>query len=175
MNITVRSATPGDAATIAAFNSAMAEETEGRALDPDLINPGVAAVLDDAAKGRYWVAIDDGADDRDVGEGTVDRTMLDPTIVGQIMVTYEWSDWRNGVLWWIQSVYIDARYRRRGVFSALYRHVETLARETPDCCGIRLYVERDNSRAQQTYASLGMVKPGYEVMEVDFRKETDGN
>ncbi len=153
MGLTVRDANPVDAATIAAFNSAMAIETEGRPLDPELINPGVERVLGDVARGRYWVAESEGA------------------IVGQLMVTYEWSDWRNGMLWWIQSVYVDKRFRRQGVFTALYRHVERLARADPDCCGMRLYVEQSNRRAQATYEALGMVNPGYEVMEVDFHKQ----
>ncbi len=153
MIMKIREAVPEDAATIASFNSKMAQETEGRALDPALINPGVAAVLGEAGKGRYWVA------------------EADEIVIGQIMVTYEWSDWRNGTIWWIQSVFVDEDHRRQGVFSALYRHVETLARDDRDCCGIRLYVERENARAQQTYLALGMVKPGYEVMEADFRKQ----
>lgn len=153
MNLLVRDALPDDAKTITDFNSRMAVETEGRPLDPALINPGVAAILADAGKGRYWVAEFDG------------------NIVGQIMVTYEWSDWRNGRLWWIQSVYVPADYRRKGVFSTLYRHVESLARQDPDVCGLRLYVEKDNKRAQKTYLKLGMVLPGYQVMEVDFLKD----
>ena len=155
MPVTLRPGKPEDAPVIASFNTAMAEETEHRTLDPELINPGVAALLEDATKGRYWVA---EAGDR---------------VVGQIMVTYEWSDWRNGSIWWIQSVYIHPDHRRQGVFSALYRHVEGLAREDSDCCGLRLYVERDNRRARQTYEALGMIIPGYDVMEVDFRKEQD--
>jgi GNAT superfamily N-acetyltransferase len=152
MDLTIREATSNDANTIAEFNSRMAMETEGRPLDPDLINPGVAAVLADASKGRYWLAEANGK------------------VVGQIMVTYEWSDWRNGQLWWIQSVFVDEDYRRQGVFSGLYRHVESLARQEPDVCGLRLYFEKDNRRALDTYLKLGMVLPGYQVMEVDFRK-----
>ena len=150
MELTVRDARPEDAATLVAYNSAMAEETEGKALDPDRIGPGVANVLADRSRGRYWVAESGG------------------TIVGQIMVTYEWSDWRNGNLWWIQSVYVHPDWRRRGVFSALYRHVESLAAAEPDAIGLRLYVEQDNKRAQRTYAALGMVKPHYLVMESLF-------
>lgn len=149
----IRDAQPGDARTIADFNIKMAMETEGRPLDPGYINPGVAAVLADAGKGRYWVAEIDGE------------------IVGQLMVTYEWSDWRNGVFWWIQSVYVREDSRRMGVFSALHRHVEAMARTTPGVCGLRLYVERGNRRAQHTYLALGMTSPGYQVMEIDFRKE----
>jgi ribosomal protein S18 acetylase RimI-like enzyme len=125
----------------------MAEETEGRRLDPAVVGPGVAAVLGSPEKGRYWVAETAGV------------------VVGQLMVTYEWSDWRNGLLWWIQSVYVHPDYRRKGVFSSLYRHVESLAADEPAVCGIRLYVENENRRAQQTYAALGMTKPGYVVME----------
>ena len=132
---------------LADYNSRMAEETEGRALDQGKIEPGVASLLADRSKGRYWVAEYDGE------------------IVGQLMVTYEWSDWRNGTLWWIQSVYVHPAFRRRGVFSALYRHVESLASAEPDVRGLRLYVEQDNTRAQRTYEKLGMVKPSYLVME----------
>ena len=155
MNIVVRDATPADGPIIVDFNSRMAVETEGRALEPDLIGPGVAALLADATKGRYWLAEHDGK------------------VVGQIMVTYEWSDWRNGMLWWIQSVYIAEEKRRQGVFSALYRHVESLARTTQNVCGLRLYVEDDNTRAQDTYLALGMIRPGYQVMEIDFTKDQE--
>lgn len=151
----IRDARPDDRATLAAYNTAMARETEGRALDPGLIERGVAALLADPAKGRYWVA------------ESGDR------VVGQIMITREWSDWRNGSLWWIQSVYVHPEFRRRGVFSALYRHVESLAREAADVAGLRLYVERDNERARQTYLALGMEEPGYRVMEVDFQKHRE--
>jgi GNAT superfamily N-acetyltransferase len=151
-NIRIRDARPPDAAVIARFNVKMAMETECRPLDPGLVNPGVAAVLADASKGRYWVA------------------ELDGEVIGQLLVTYEWSDWRNGAFWWIQSVYVRSDSRRKGVFSLLHRHVESIARATPDVCGLRLYVERDNQRAQKTYLALGMSAPGYQVMEVDFRK-----
>ena len=150
MELTVRDARSEDAAVLVAYNSAMARETEGRTLDPNIIGPGVARLLADASRGRYWVA--------ESGD----------TVVGQIMVTYEWSDWRNGNLWWIQSVYVHPDWRRRGVFSALYRHVESLAAAEPDVVGLRLYVEESNTRAQRTYAALGMVKPSYLVMEALF-------
>ena len=152
MGISIRNAAMTDAAIIASNNSLMAEETEGRTLDPDIIGPGVAALLADPGKGRYWVAEAAGQ------------------IVGQLMVTYEWSDWRNGTLWWIQSVYIAPDFRRQGVFSALYHHVESLAAAEPEVCGLRLYVEDNNHRAQRTYEALGMVKPGYVVMESTFEK-----
>jgi GNAT superfamily N-acetyltransferase len=109
-------------------------------------------VLADAAKGCYWIAEQAGK------------------IIGRIMVTYEWSDWRNDAIWWIQSVYVDSNHRRQGVFSTLYRHVESLAREDKSVCGLRLYVERENRNAQATYAALGMSDAGYEVMQTDFSK-----
>jgi ribosomal protein S18 acetylase RimI-like enzyme len=158
MNLTIRPATIDDADALASYNSAMAEETEGRSLDPDLIGPGVRALLGDDAKGRYWVAEGDGH------------------VVGQLMVTYEWSDWRNGTIWWIQSVYVHPDWRRTGVFSALYRHVESLARQAPQVIGLRLYVEENNQRAQQTYEALGMVDPRYLVMEAMLQSdEQEGN
>lgn len=153
--IRIRDASPADREMLASYNSAMARETEGRALDPELIDRGVAALLADPAKGRYWVA-ENG-----------DR------VVGQIMITREWSDWRNGHLWWIQSVYVHPDFRRQGVFAALYRHVESLARAAGDVSGLRLYVERDNERARQTYLALGMTDPGYRVMEIDFRQSAE--
>jgi len=151
VKIRIRDAVLNDQDIIAGFNTCMAMETEGRNLAPDLISSGVAAVLDDPGKGRYWVA------------------EIADQVVGQLLITYEWSDWRNGVMWWIQSVYIHPDFRRMGVFSSLYRHVESLARADRHVCGIRLYVEDDNERAQATYLALGMRRPGYQVMEVDFR------
>ena len=152
MSITIRDAGPLDAAIIAEFNNCMAVETEGHELPGDLIRAGVSAILGDRSKGRYWLAEQDSQ------------------IIGQIMVTYEWSDWRNGTMWWIQSVYVAQGFRRQGVFSALYRFVESLARADKGVCGLRLYVERSNLSAQETYQHLGMSKSGYEVMEADFSK-----
>lgn len=154
--VQIRNATPDDAPIIAGFNSRLAEETEGSALDAALIGPGVARILADASLGCYWVAERDGE------------------IVGQIMTTREWSDWRNGMLWWLQSVYVHPDHRRGGVFSALYRHVEALARQSPDVVGIRLYVEKDNTRAQRTYVKLGMTMTDYQVMQVEFNKPPRG-
>ena len=149
MNYEIRDATPADAEIIASYNSQMALETEGRPLDGGIIGPGVANLLNDPDKGRYWVAT---ANDE---------------LIGQIMVTYEWSDWRNATLWWIQSVYVRPEHRRSGVFSALYHHVRSLARDN-NACGLRLYVEHNNQRAQKTYETLGMVSPNYQVMEDIF-------
>ena len=155
MSITIRRATPADAEFIAAGNAAMALETENKTLEPDVLLPGVRAVLEDASKGIYWIAEVDG------------------TPAGQLMITWEWSDWRNCMMWWIQSVFIVGDFRRRGVYSALYQHIQTLARADSECGGIRLYVETENTRAQQTYAALGMYRPGYLVMEEDLRQKED--
>lgn len=151
MTVSIRDATPDDCDVIAHYNSLMSEETEGTPLAADTIHSGVAALLADRSKGRYWVAVDG------------DR------IVGQIMVTYEWSDWRDGLLWWIQSVYVAREFRRRGVFSALYRHVKDVARASGTAAGLRLYVEEENARAQATYRSLGMTMTGYRIMQELFR------
>lgn len=155
MQFTIRAAREDDANVIAAYNNRIAEETEGKSLDPNVIEAGVEALLDDPAKGRYWVAESDGV------------------ILGQLMVTYEWSDWRNGNIWWIQSVYVHADWRRKGVFRALYRHVESLAEADPQAIGLRLYVETNNKRAQRTYEALGMVQPNYLVMEAMFAAQTN--
>jgi ribosomal protein S18 acetylase RimI-like enzyme len=122
-------------------------------LDPGVVKAGVLAVVENPTRGHYWVAETDGR------------------IVGQIQTTFEWSDWRNGMLWWIQSVYVHPDFRRRGIYSTLYRHVESLASRQPDVCGIRLYVERDNEPAQQTYSALGMSMTDYRVMERLFNGE----
>ena len=140
VEIEFREAMPADQQTIAEFNSRLAHETEGKQLNPDLVGPGVAALLADSEKGRYWFAIIDGE------------------IAGQIMLTYEWSDWRNGMFWWIQSVYIAVKFRRKGVFSALYHFVESRAKEDK------------NLRAQEIYRNLNMTEPGYRVMESIFTK-----
>jgi len=157
MALTIRDATLADAAVIAEFNSRLSGETEGHTLDSNVIRAGVEALLADATKGRYWVAEFDG------------------DIVGQIMTTFEWSDWRNGMIWWLQSVYVRPDQRRAGVFSMLYRHVESLARQTPDVIAIRLYVERENLRAQSTYEKLGLTMTGYRIMEAVWTNRTAGN
>jgi ribosomal protein S18 acetylase RimI-like enzyme len=147
MPLTLRSAAPADADVIAEYNQKLAQETEGRSLDADLLRAGVRAALADAARGRYFVAEVDGS------------------VIGQLMLTLEWSDWRNGWIWWIQSVYVHKDYRRQGVFRALYRHVEAAARADPAVVGLRLYVERENHSAQEAYLRLGMERTNYLVLE----------
>jgi GNAT superfamily N-acetyltransferase len=148
----VRTAALSDLEFIVDCNARIAEETEQRVLDRALLVPGVRALLDDPAKGRYFIAEESGR------------------ALGQLMYTTEWSDWRNGAFWWIQSVYVLAEARRRGVFSFLYRHLEGLARATAGVCGIRLYMEMHNQTALATYAHLGLRDSGYQVLEVVFRR-----
>jgi ribosomal protein S18 acetylase RimI-like enzyme len=144
---TVRAAALADAETVVDFNALLASETEGKTLDRTLLAPGVRAGLADPHKGRYFVALDQGR------------------IVGQMAITYEWSDWRNGWFWWIQSVYVRPEYRRRGVFRALFEYVQSAAKNDSEVIGLRLYVERDNLAAQKTYRTLGMDDTGYFVLE----------
>ena len=147
----IRKARPADAAIIAAFNCNLALETEKLRLNTSVVGRGVRALLKDAAKGTYFLADQGGV------------------IVGQLLITYEWSDWRNGYFWWIQSVYVASEFRRDGVFRALYGHVEALARSRRDVCGLRLYVEKNNRRAHTTYERLGMKHTHYEIYETSFR------
>lgn len=155
----IRAAEPADAALLSRWAQAMAMETEHRRLDASIVDAGVAAGIADASKARYFIAMQDAPV---AGRETIGSA------IGTLMLTREWSDWRNGDWWWIQSVYVDPAHRRQGVFAALYRHVERLARATPGVIGLRLYVERDNIRAQSTYASLGMVDAGYRIFEASF-------
>ena len=142
----IRLATPADAQALIEFNAAMALETERKELLPEVIGAGVRSLLANPAAGFYVVAEQDG-------------------VIGSLMITREWSDWRNGTFWWIQSVYVRPQFRRQGVYTHLYRHVQDLASQDPAVCGFRLYVERENDRAQKTYAALGMKQTGYLVFE----------
>lgn len=153
MPITIRSARATDLDFLVDGNALMASETEGRELDRELLAEGVAAVFGDPAKGRYFIA-DDGEEP-----------------IGQLLVTREWSDWRAGWFWWLQSVYVVPQARRRGVFSRLYAHVLSEARRDPEVCGIRLTVDYDNLDAAAVYEHLGMDDSGYRILEVDFRLE----
>lgn len=155
MPLVVRTARPTDLEFIVEANERLAWETEQRELDRELLGEGVAAVLADARRGRYYV-VDDG-------DGPV----------GQLLLTYEWSDWRNGWFWWIQSVYVVPDARNDGVFSLLFRHVRDLAHADSEVCGLRLYVEYENATAQAIYAHLGMQEAGYRVLEIDFMLADD--
>ena len=147
---TIRPAKSTDTPIIAEFNCRLAEESEAKRLDPETVVAGVSALFESSQLGQYYVAEVDGK------------------IVGQLLITYEWSDWRNGLFWWIQSVYVAPEHRRSGVFSGLYRKVSDIAQRDSSVCGLRLYVEEANERARNTYVSLGMSLAGYQVMELDF-------
>jgi len=148
--IVIDDATPEDAPMIARYNQAMALETEHRRLDPATVLAGTRALMDRPQFGRYFVA------------------RIAGTMVGQAMVTYEWSDWRNGVIWWLQSVYVAPEHRRRGVFRALLAHIEAAARGSGDGVGLRLYVETENHPALATYQNLGFTPSGHAVFEKDW-------
>ena len=147
--IRVRPATPDDAEFLVRGNAQLALETEELSLDLDRLRRGVHALFDDPARGLYRIAEVDG------------------TRVGQMMVTTEWSDWRNGVFWWIQSVYTVPEFRRRGVFRSLYAQVQAEALQDDSVCGLRLYVDAHNEQAQATYRRCGMHETGYRLFEVD--------
>ena len=147
----IRDATAADLDFIVESNRALATESEGLALDPGQVRPGVAAALADRSLGRYYIAEIDGRP------------------AGQLMTTGEWSDWRNGLFVWIMSVYVIPAYRGIGVFRALYRHVEAEARADAQICGIRLYVDHSNRRAQDVYSRLGMKQSTYGIMQDVFR------
>ena len=147
-SIAVGRATTEDVAAITQFNIARAAETEDLALDPQTVHAGVAAVVSDDRRGFYLVARSDGK------------------AVGSLMITYEWSDWRNGNLWWIQSVYVAPSARKQGIFRLLYDNVISLAKQSGDAAGVRLYVEKDNRGAQEVYRKLGMSETAYRVFEI---------
>ncbi len=153
-SIQIRPATRDDADTIVEFNRAMALETENRQLDLPTLRQGIRAFLENSGYGSYIVA-----------ELPEDKSRKP---VGQLMITYEWSDWRNGVFWWIQSVYVAPERRGRGVFRAMYDHILAKAQAEPKVCGIRLYVERENRSAQVVYQRVGLAPSVYTVFEQDF-------
>ncbi len=144
--ITIRRASPDDAPSIISFQQSMAMETEGMELKTDMVTPGVMAVFRDPNKGQYYVAEDMGR------------------VVASLMITYEWSDWRNANIWWFQSVYVIPEYRRKGIFRMMYDHVK---KEGMECgiAGLRLYVESANLRAQKTYEAMGMNGSHYRTFE----------
>jgi ribosomal protein S18 acetylase RimI-like enzyme len=150
LEIKIRPATPADAEFLVRGNASMALETEHLSLDLARLRDGVHALFEDPSRGVYYVAESAGRR------------------VGQMLITYEWSDWRNGNFWWIQSVWVEPEFRGRGVFKTLYSHVESLARQDAQVCGLRLYVENNNARAQGTYERCGMTRTVYQMFEVDF-------
>lgn len=149
LGMKIRLAEPSDLETVAEFNARLAQESEGIELDMDRLRSGVGAVLRDQSLGFYLLA-ESG-----------------PEVIGQLALTYEWSDWRNGMFWWLQSVYVRPPHRRRGVLRALYGHVLRLATER-GVCGLRLYVERENRTAQEAYRRLGLSRAVFHMYETDF-------
>ncbi len=149
--ITIREAKLQDAPTIVQFNINLAKETEDKILDKNTVTKGVTLALENEKYGTYYVAMD--------GE----------KVVGQLMHTYEWSDWRAGVFLWIQSVYVQAEYRNQGIFKKLYSHVKNICDTDENVCGIRLYAENNNHTAQATYTKLGMEKCHYDMFEYEKR------
>ncbi|GAC15286.1 GNAT family N-acetyltransferase [Aliiglaciecola lipolytica] len=148
--ITIRQASKSDVSALVDFNQAMALETEDKKLNSDVLTAGVSALILDKTKGFYLVA------EQQNGE-----------IAGSLMVTFEWSDWRNSQFWWIQSVYVRPQNRRTGIYSMLYEKVKMLAEDTQGVCGFRLYVEHDNQVAQETYKKLGMKASHYYMFETE--------
>src|SRR5712691_1832377 len=147
MAVSYRGATRHDIPVIVDFQQAMARETEDISLDRDVCTRGVQAVFDDPSHGRYFVAETGGR------------------VVASLLITYEWSDWRNGVVWWIQSVYVRTEMRKQGIYAGLYEHVQQIAAGDPHVRGIRLYVDRRNISAQEVYRRVGMNGEHYLVFE----------
>jgi GNAT superfamily N-acetyltransferase len=145
--INVRHSTAVEASRIAAFNKALAMESEGLALDEKTVAAGVIALMGHPERGFYLVGEDDGH------------------VVGCLLITYEWSDWRNKMFWWIQSVFVKPEYRGRGIYRALDEKVKELAAQAGNVCGIRLYVHKGNTRAQEVYRSIGMDPTEYDIYE----------
>jgi GNAT superfamily N-acetyltransferase len=152
--LNVRLAKSEDAAMIASFSAAMALETEGRHLDLDRLHEGTVALFNSPDYGFFMVAELEQPDHR--------------RLLGQLMVTYEWSDWRNGAFWWIQSVYVDPAWRRQSVFRRMHETVLATAKTSPNVCGVRLYVEGSNSVAQAVYHKVGLIPSSYAIFETDF-------
>ncbi len=147
MKLLIRDAAKEDLESIARFQENMAWETEKLKLDAKKIRAGIAAVFEDASKGRYFIAEFEGV------------------LAGSLLITYEWSDWRNSWVYWIQSVYVASTFRRKGIYRALYQHAQDLVNQKDDVAGIRLYVERTNKAAQQTYTNLRMDGQHYQLFE----------
>ncbi len=145
--ISIRLAQKEDAPALVEFNQAMALETEGKRLETNVLQSGVEAVFDDEKKGFYVVAVEENK------------------IIGGLMITFEWSDWRDAWFWWIQSVYILPAGRGKKIYSRLYDFVKAQAAERGDICGIRLYVERENAHAQKVYEKVGMDESHYLMYE----------
>ena len=146
IDIKIREAVKSDIPVIAEFNQALAKETEDIQLNPETLAAGIANALD-RDECHYFIA------------------KLNGQVIGQTMITHEWSDWRNGIMWWFQSVYVQPEHRGKGVFRTMFEHVEKLARNNPEVKALRLYVMQNNLSGKNTYAALGMTDSGYVVYE----------
>jgi GNAT superfamily N-acetyltransferase len=144
--IVIRQAKPSDADSIIDFQQKMAWETENLELVPEIISKGVKAVFNDHSKGQYYVAESAGK------------------VIASLLITYEWSDWRNTNVWWFQSVYVLPGFRRTGIFREMYSFIKQEAEEQ-NIAGLRLYVETNNTRAQKTYEAMGMRSEHYTMYE----------
>jgi GNAT superfamily N-acetyltransferase len=143
----IRPSIRADIKVLAEFQVRLADETENVHLHTEIVSAGMKALFDDPSKGTYYVAISH------------------EKIVGCFLITYEWSDWRNGMVWWLQSVYVEKTHRQQGVFKHMYDHIKQLILNDPGIIGLRLYVDKSNSRAQKVYASIGMNGDHYTVFE----------
>lgn len=150
----IRLATPTDVDALVEFNQAMARETEGKQLDSAILLAGVSAVFRDERKGFYVVVEENGS------------------VAAGLMVTTEWSDWRNGWFWWIQSVYVRPEHRGAGLYGRMYEFVKRRAKDAGDVCGFRLYVEKENERAQRVYEKLGMERTYYLMYEEETKNRS---
>ena len=147
MNIQIRKAREKDLSSIVDFQLAMALETENLHLDKPIVEKGVAAAFNDSAKGQYFI------------------TKVDGQIAASLMITFEWSDWRNGMVYWIQSVFVKEEFRRLGIYRKMYAHIQDLINKDDNVRGIRLYVDKSNIKAQKTYENTGMNGEHYQLFE----------
>jgi len=154
--ILIRDALPSDLDLLVKFNAALALETEGRSLDPSVLQAGIQAIFEQPSRGFYVMA-------------EVQIAPSPSVVAGQLLITYEWSDWRNANFWWIQSVYVHQDWRKQGVFRALYQYVYGQVQARHDVCGVRLYVEQDNVTAQAVYAKIGLELTPYRMLERDLK------
>jgi ribosomal protein S18 acetylase RimI-like enzyme len=145
--ITIRKATVADIPSLVAFQQKLAQETENVTLDSAILHKGMQAMFDDPSKGFYNVVEDNGV------------------VIGCHMITYEWSDWRNGLVWWLQSVYVIESYRKQGIFKLMYENIVRIIQNDPSLIGLRLYVDKSNARAMKVYESMGMNGEHYTVYE----------
>lgn len=150
----IRKATKADIAGIVSFNLAMAQETESISLDEETLISGVEKIFNNQKYGFYIVCEIDGK------------------IRASLMITYEWSDWRNGVFWWVQSVFVQKEFRNQGLYKQMYEYVKTKVDKSNDIVGIRLYVDEDNRKAQNAYTALGMKESNYQLFEYSKPKKT---